>query len=139
MSKFLEWVNEFTQTPIDKIVVEEGFNSEEELEATLRKLFLNMDNYQFTHTLGEKGVNRYLNLIETEPIIIDKFDGIEDFLNVVVFEPVFEDEEDKLQDLYKVREAEEKDCEVIRGSFPSPSELKRWNDVLTSEGLGLIF
>lgn len=138
MSKFLEWVNEFAQTPTRQIVVDEGFNSEEELEVSLRALFLNMSDYQYTHTLGEKGVNRQLNLVENEPIRIGKFDGIEEDLTIGVFEPVFEDEEEKLQDLYRVREAEEKDSEVIRGSFPTPSELKKWNGILAAEGLGLI-
>lgn len=138
MSKFLEWVNEFAQTPTQQIIVDEGFNSEEELEVSLRTLFLNMSDYQYTHTIGEKGVNRQLNLIENEPIQIGKFDGIEEDLTIGVFEPVFEDEEEKLQDLYRVREAEEKDSEVIRGSFPTPSELKKWNDILAHEGLGLI-
>ena len=139
MSKFLKWVNEFAQTPTRQIAVDEGFDSEEELEVYLRTLFLNMSDYQFVHTLGEKGVNRQLNLIEDEPIRIGKFDGIEEDLTIGVFEPVFEDEDEKLQDLYRVREAEEKDSEVIRGSFPTPSELKRWNDILAAEGLGLIF
>lgn len=138
MSKFLEWVNEFAQTPTQQIIVDEGFNSEEELEVYLRTLFLNMSDYQYIHTIGEKGVNRQLNLIENEPIQIGKFDGIEEDLTIGVFEPVFEDEEEKLQDLYRVREAEEKDSEVIRGSFPTPSELKKWNDILAHEGLGLI-
>lgn len=138
MSKFLEWVNEFAQTPTQQIIVDEGFNSEEELEVSLRALFLNMSDYQYTHTLGEKGVHRQLNLIENEPIQVDKFDGIKEDLTIEVFEPVFEDEEEKLQNLYVVREAEEKDHEIIRGSVPSPSELKRWNDILAHEGLGLI-
>lgn len=138
MSKFLKWVNEFAQTPTQQIIVDEGFNSEEELEVSLRTLFLNMSDYQYTHTIGEKGVNRQLNLIENEPIQIGKFDGIEEDLTIGVFEPVFEDEEEKLQDLYRVREAEEKDSEIIRGSFPTPSELKKWNDILAHEGLGLI-
>lgn len=138
MSKFLEWVNEFAQTPTQQIIVDEGFNSEEELEVSLRTLFLNMSDYQYIHTIGEKGVNRQLNLIENEPIQIGKFDGIEEDLTIGVFEPVFENEEEKLQDLYRVREAEEKDSEVIRGSFPTPSELKKWNNILAHEGLGLI-
>ena len=138
MSKFLAQVAEYSATPLHQIMVDHDFESEATMEAAIRELFLTMSDYLFAHTLGCKGLNRPLNLVETAVIVTDKFDGLEDALSVYVFEEEYEDAEERLQNLYGVREAEDNDEFVVRGSIPTPSLAKEWEEILAHEGLGLI-